>query len=90
MPVSSLELDVSILEYTRMFYNCTSSNCSHFLQQEIRWDLVVIHGQISQSTVSKLRPSRKDLVIWNIQFLDLFGGYLFSWANWIPVLIVCT
>ena len=58
MPVSSLELDVSILEYTRMFYNCTSSNsCSHFLQQEIRWDLVVIHGQISQSTVSKLRPS---------------------------------
>ena len=54
MPVSSLELDVSILEYTRMFYNCTSS---HFLQQEIRWDLVVIHGQISQSTVSKLRPS---------------------------------
>ena len=59
--------------------NATSSNF-----------LVVIHGQISQSTVSKLRPSRKDLVIWNIQFLDLFGGYLFSWANWIPVLIVCT
>ena len=49
-----LSLDVSIF---RMFYNWSF----YFLLQEIRWDLVVIHGQISQSTVSKLRPSELKL-----------------------------
>ena len=43
---------LSQLKLHKFSLNGTSSNF-----------LVVIHGQISQSTVSKLRPSRKDLVI---------------------------